>query len=398
MDLQQSYAISTALIFIVLSLVFFRRRISTLLTLSEHRPEESPYGSTAQAPSFSLQRAFASFQAYPNVVASEVTSYYSKFNSLRGGHRRVALELDYPSKIEALRKCNAVNSDLTRGICEMARKEFPELTSMNTKSLPIDIAWVRESLKHLVRDWSVEGARERRIIFEPILAQLENIPESERASCRVLVPGAGLGRLAWEVCTRGFDTTSCELSFYMNLSLRFLLSPSHTTTTFQHRVSPYSHWWSHQRSNANTFREIEIPDVLPRRQPNWTILETDFLGLSPPSSPFSDQQPFVGYDFIVTLYFIDTASNIITYLKHIHYLLKPGGKWINLGPLLYSNAVLELSLEEVLRLADMTGFDVESSSRLTVPSEYTADREAMMKWVYQAEFWVATRRPDQFIL
>ena len=27
----------------------------------------------------------------------------------------------------------------------------------------------------------------------------------------------------------------------------------------------------------------------------------------------------------------------------------------------------------------------------TIPSEYTADRRAMMKWVYQAEFWVARK-------
>ena len=123
----------------------------------------------------------------------------------------------------------------------------------------------------------------------------------------------------------GFDTTSCELSYYMNLSLRFLLSPQTTTTPDQHTVHPYGHWWSHQCSNKNTFRGISVPDVLPRRMPNWTILEEDFLGLSHPQLPSyseskvePEQRPTEdrGYDTIVTLYFIDTASNIISYVSH----------------------------------------------------------------------------------
>jgi N2227-like protein len=123
----------------------------------------------------------------------------------------------------------------------------------------------------------------------------------------------------------GFDTTSCELSYYMNLSLRFLLSPQTTTTPDQHTVHPYGHWWSHQRSNQNTFRGISVPDALPRRMPNWTILEEDFLGLSHPQPSFYPESEVEseqgstedrGYDTIVTLYFIDTASNIISYVSH----------------------------------------------------------------------------------
>jgi hypothetical protein len=33
---------------------------------------------------------------------------------------------------------------------------------------------------------------------------------------------------------------------------------------------------------------------------------------------------------------------------------------------------------------------LENKTR-TVPSEYTADRRAMMQWVYQAEFWIARK-------
>ncbi len=78
--------------------------------------------------------------------------------------------------------------------------------------------------------------------------------------------------------------------------------------------------------------------------------------------------------------------------------------WINLGPLLWtsgSQAKLEFSLEEVLDAVRGVGFEVlgteeevqESSkmARRTVECEYTTDREAMMRWVYRAEFWVAKK-------
>jgi hypothetical protein len=39
------------------------------------------------------------------------------------------------------------------------------------------------------------------------------------------------------------------------------------------------------------------------------------------------------YDAIVTLFFIDTAENVLQYLDVIKQLLKPGGVWINYGPL-----------------------------------------------------------------
>lgn len=43
---------------------------------------------------------------------------------------------------------------------------------------------------------------------------------------------------------------------------------------------------------------------------------------------------------------------------------------------------------------DLMGFEVDHASLKTVPSEYTADAQAMMRWIYEAKFWVATKRVD----
>jgi carnosine N-methyltransferase len=41
------------------------------------------------------------------------------------------------------------------------------------------------------------------------------------------------------------------------------------------------------------------------------------------------------WDCIVTCFFIDAAPNVMEYMAAFERMLKPGGYWINLGPLLY---------------------------------------------------------------
>lgn len=188
----------------------------------------------------------------------------------------------------------------------------------------------------------------------------------------------------------------------MTLALRFLISPSTTQKPRQHTIYPFASWFSHTRSNDDIFRPVSFPDIVPRHTETFEAIEGDFLLHRRAPSP--DGQT-LGYDVVVTLFFIDTSTNVIATLEHIYSILRPGGAWINLGPLLWTSggqARLELSLEEVLNLAEMIGFKIqdrrlghENQSRpsrsTTIECEYTADQTAMMRWVYKAEFWVATK-------
>jgi len=134
--------------------------------------------------------------------------------------------------------------------------------------------------------------------------------------------------------------------------------------------------------------------VLPRYSTHFQIAEGDFLRHKPANDEL--------YDYIVTQFFIDTGSNVVATLQQIKDLLKPGGKWINLGPLLWSgggSVAMELNLEEVLELAKEVGFEImvdegqveEKYRRRTVECEYTADRMGTFQRIYHAEFWVAKR-------
>jgi carnosine N-methyltransferase len=83
---------------------------------------------------------------------------------------------------------------------------------------------VRSTIKQCVRDWSFEGELERKECYDPILQTLMSYYPDNRSNIRVLVPGAGLGRLAWEIARIGFETQGNEFSYFMLLTSNFILN------------------------------------------------------------------------------------------------------------------------------------------------------------------------------
>ena len=65
---------------------------------------------------------------------------------------------------------------------------------------------VKSVLHQLVREWSDEGATERKQFIDPMMEELERLmPVDPRNpnQHRVLNPGCGLGRLIFELVRRG---------------------------------------------------------------------------------------------------------------------------------------------------------------------------------------------------
>lgn len=64
----------------------------------------------------------------------------------------------------------------------------------------------------------------------------------------------------------------------------------------------------------------------------------------------------------MTCFFLDTAKNVIDYVKVLSQIIKPGGLWINLGPLLYhwsdipGEISIELSFEQLRAVILSCGF------------------------------------------
>ena len=63
---------------------------------------------------------------------------------------------------------------------------------------------------HLVRDWTTEGQKIRHVIYDWCYDQMEIY--SSKSGSSVLVPGAGMGRLAYDLSQRGYHVEANELS------------------------------------------------------------------------------------------------------------------------------------------------------------------------------------------
>lgn len=81
-------------------------------------------------------------------------------------------------------------------------------------------------------------------------------------------------------------------------------------------------------------------------------------------------------------------------------VLRPGGIWLHLGPLLWhwadgqsGEVSLELSLADVQRAAQLMGFTPTSSC--FVDAAYIANVRSMFKTVYQAALWSMTKTGEQ---
>lgn len=256
---------------------------------------------------------------------------------------------------------------------------------------------VSQALKHYVRDWTSAGESERSQTFPAILTSLEQLfPDRRDAKepLRILLPGSGLNRLAVDVAQLGgFEVTANEFSMYMNIAYRFLeANPTHNASSF----NPFVDVWSHHISENDMLRQLQFPDVnLPTD--SVVLVEGDFTTVF--------NQEGGKYDILLTYFFIDTARNLMSYFDTIRHLIKPGGYWMNLGPLLYGTGPLvQLSLEEVITVTEAMGFTFldtdESIGDITVQGKkvrgmravYSFDDRALTSSAYKAQFWVAQKK------
>lgn len=385
-----------------------------------------------------FERVMRAFRAYEIKVGWEVDRWQRNFDRLSPAQRE--LLPGYPAKIRRARSCIAANQDVIRQMLEAftmgppqqhhqqqifdAAVSLPATAAASGASSRVrdvsgvssaDIDKVSYVLKNIMRDWSTEGATERDASYRPIIEQLvSHFPQVSAAAAaaaiagrhsaahadqvvlplgpRVLIPGAGLGRLCLDIAAAGFQAEGNEHSWYMLVASNFLLNC--TSRREQLTVHPWSANSNNQRSLDMQFRAVTFPDRLaadaPIQEGSLAMTAGDFLEVY--GAPSMAQQ----FDAVVTCFFIDTAHVITDYLEVIHRVLVDGGVWINLGPLLWhwsdshlylssDEVSIEVSLEEVLQISSGLGFKLLQQQSLASP--YTCDKHSMMSTGYICEFW-----------
>ncbi|KAI5807247.1 N2227-like protein [Pyronema omphalodes] len=191
-----------------------------------------------------------------------------------------------------------------------------------------------------------------------------NLSAKDKAKIQVLVPGAGLGRLAFDIAE-------------------------------QHTLYPFINSFSNHRKRENQMRGVKIPDVHPSTPladaahgDRFSMAAGDFV------DSYSGAETAGTFNVVATVFFIDTAVNIFSYLETIWKCLCDGGVWINYGPLLWHwenrEADLKLAGEEAQGM-ELTADEVVKKGQ---KGEYIgAGEDSMLKWVYEGEFWVMTKVP-----
>ncbi|BFZ62105.1 hypothetical protein YB2330_003184 [Saitoella coloradoensis] len=343
--------------------------------------------------SLALSHTLNSFTSYRSSLHSSLTHRLRRYHSLPLPHR--SLLSTYPSQIKLASTCIDANASLLEAIAGVGGTGVLGDVQAGVEGCGEgDMEKVRSVVKQFARDWSVEGRGEREQCYRPIVSVLEELfPDRHERNIRVLVPGAGLARLAWELARAGFHAQANEFSYHMLLGSFYILNCG--VPVGHHTIHPYVHSWSNHRSRENHFRSVEIPDVdvagelQHERAGTLEFASGDFVEVY--SKPTETSQ----YDAVTTCFFIDTAPNIVDYISTIHNLLLPGGKWVNLGPLLWhfenkEEGGIELTADEVRGLVERSGFKVEVREE-RVRTRYVGDEEGMLGYVYEAEFWVATK-------
>jgi len=175
-------------------------------TRSLQRETKPHYGTTASSSLFVLERALGSYESYGRIARAELRDRTTSFIALRGRHQNLARSVGYNDKLLKYAASITLNENLTSAIvrqarADMAKESLPKAT--NRTGGQSDISRVREALKHIARDWSDEGRDEREQTFAPILEELVKVTPEDRSQVHILVPGSGLGRLAWEIAQLG---------------------------------------------------------------------------------------------------------------------------------------------------------------------------------------------------
>jgi carnosine N-methyltransferase len=141
-----------------------------------------------------------------------------------------------------------------------------------------DMEKVQSTIKQFVREWGEEGRAERDSAHAPVLEALGRVlprPEGRR----ILLPGAGLGRMVWDVARLGYTAQGNEFSYFMLIASNFILN---VLGTAGQTVSVHP-WVLHTCNNVSTadqLRAARVPHVPPDELPetaNLSMCAGDFL-------------------------------------------------------------------------------------------------------------------------
>eukprot|EP00760_Papus_ankaliazontas_P017646 PhM_4_TR1735/c0_g1_i1/m.102225/K19787/CARNMT1; carnosine N-methyltransferase len=367
--------------------------------------EEAPFD--AGEDQLCFLRTVESFAIYENHSHMMQTARLAHMRALSDEHKKL-MGFDVEKLAESLEHCTKYNASFFNAIVQASQHLFgaywgdqqAEITSM-PEPLSLDIDKAYSTLRQFVRDWSSEGALERSLCYQPLIDKLTELyPNVEsRGNLRVLVPGAGLSRLSFEISLQGFCSQGNEFSYHMLIAGHYILN--HVVESEVHAIYPFADTSINNVSRAEQMRCVMVPDksaseMLQERLSagcpvgEFSMIAGEFVEV------YSKPSEIGAWNSVVTCFFVDTAHNIIEYVQVIHKLLAPGGSWINLGPMLYhfsdmaGEASVDLTFDEFLTVVRNVGFEI--TEQKDIDNTYTNNIKSMKQNLFHSKFFVAFKK------
>ena len=237
-----------------------------------------------------------------------------------------------------------------------------------------------EYLPYLYRDWGSppepDGENER------ALATAETLLDG-RSLGRTLVLGAGACRLAYDLHRRhpAAEIVVIDLD-------PVLFCVAHAVTRGESVSIREANWEICEVEHSSRERVLTAPDG-PVAHDRFHFVLAD--GVDPPFAPGMA-------DTVLTPWFIDHGpEDVRDFISTLHRLLRPGGLWLNLGPLRYEPAVpiaLRFAREELFDLAARSGFRLNRWQTDSAPYLVAKlNGRGKMEWVlaFSATRWGSMR-------
>lgn len=366
------------------------------------------------------------------------------FSMMLWRQQKICNDAGYSEKLRAIDSHIALNQKFfdALGVAVaqhygISYRDYGALESGKGQNTSLSNYRVVESLGHFVRDWT--DAREIGPILDYVKAQLDKIvPPGEEKDTVVVIPGAGLGRVAHEVaCHRPFAAVhaveysglmhACHLYMYRDKQAteenadagekestgdsenrkRESTSESEngnetSTANAPSSIYPYVHSCSNFLSTEAQLRPVDL--TFAARPENLHLSLADFRYFSiPKQSSFKNV-------VVVSVFFLDTAENLIDYFDAIQLLTHPlgsvqNGYWINVGPLKYGSAAqAELNATEIAHVRRFFSWkDLDVTNSIEEPSKfpnnglvgYITDLQSLWQGFYGLSMWTSAQTKNK---
>ena len=187
----------------------------------EMHPTEGPIGMTSAQKDPEeynhLRNIVSAFFNYQIDSLRDLARMERDFKSLTESHLK-RMSFNYTERLNKLKSAIYQNYTFLLKVADPYKNMFKLYKGKNGEILmePLtvegkDIIKMRSTLRLFIRDWAIDGIEERNSTYKPILEELKNFfakrPKKDfQEGINVLVPGAGLGRLMYEIAKLGFKS------------------------------------------------------------------------------------------------------------------------------------------------------------------------------------------------